>query len=138
MKSKGLLILILPLITVGSCTKEKATKTNSGLDGAFAGRFTESRPGAPTYKDSVQVTLTLSGEFSTGHSPAIIPTGAGNFTSNGQAVSFTNLAAFPDNVTVNKSAVLNGEYSYIVKADSLILTKTDAAHDVFTYKLKKH
>ena len=129
------MLLLLPIITLGSCQKDKNEKPV--LDGTYTGKIILSKQNAIISTDSIGVVLNA-GDFSSADNAGTITTGKGNFHINGQNVNFVNTVAFPDNATVNKLAVLNGSYAYTIKGDSVFLSKTDSAKNVFTYKMKKH
>lgn len=135
MRSKGLLLLMLPLIMIGGCKKDK-NDTVPDLTGTFSGKFIMTVPSTAAVKDSVQFTL-QAGKFESAGVAGIITTGGGKFTVNANMANFTDLEALPDNATINKNAILTGSYNYRIKGDSLLLTKTDDQKIVFNYKLKK-
>lgn len=135
MKTKRLLLALLPIIALGGCQKDK--NETPDLDGNYTGKFIISKQNVIISTDSIGVLL-KSGDFSSDNNVGIITTGKGNFRINGQNVSFVNTVAFPDNTSVNTVAVLNGTYAYTIKGDSVFLSKTDTAKNMFIYKMKKH
>jgi hypothetical protein len=134
MKTKGLFFILLLSLAVGGCKKDK--KEIVVFDGNYSGKFSLSNAKGVTLKDSVVVFMEP-GQFSSLTSSSTLTTGKGTYVVNGGTASFTNLQAFPDNLSVVTTAVLDGSYSYTIKGDSLLLTKTDASQNVYTYKLAK-
>ena len=134
MKPKGLFFILLLLLSVGGCKKDK--KEIVVFDGNYSGKFFLSNQSGVTLKDSVVIFMEP-GQFSSLTSSSTLTTGKGTYVINGGAATFTNLQAFPDNLSVVTTAVLNGSYTYAIKGDSLFLVKTDASQNVYTYKLAK-
>ncbi|TWJ03501.1 hypothetical protein JN11_01047 [Mucilaginibacter frigoritolerans] len=134
MKPKGLFFILLLSLAVGGCKKDK--KENVVFDGNYSGWFFLSNKSGVALKDSV-VILMQSGQFSSLTSSSTLTTGKGTYLINGGTATFTNMEAFPDNLSVVTTAVLNGSYTYAIKGDSLLLIKTDASQNIYTYKLAK-
>ncbi|SDS66302.1 hypothetical protein SAMN05216490_1568 [Mucilaginibacter mallensis] len=134
MKPKGLFFILLLLLSVSGCKKDNNGKAI--FDGDYSGKFLASNQSGWTLRDSVVVSL-QSGQFNSLTSSSTLTTGKGNYLINGETATFTNTEIFPDNTSVVTTAVLNGSYTYVIKGDSIFLSKTDASQNVYTYKLKK-
>ncbi|MCR8560928.1 hypothetical protein KXD93_24940 [Mucilaginibacter sp. BJC16-A38] len=137
MKARSILILAVILASVSACKKDKH---NPQLTGTYTGMF-DARPDHPTngaaQPGPFAVQLIISGDnFQSGQSAAYITVGGGAVQATGSTLNFTDLEAFPDNTSINSEAALSNSYSYTLKGDSLLFSKTEL-NVTYTYKLKK-
>ena len=128
-------ILLLAVLLASACKKEKHAPD---LTGTYTGLF-NAIPLHPTAQpgDPSPVQLIISGnDFNSGTGPDFITVGGGSVGVSAGILNFIDLQVFPQNTSINTSAVLHDNYSYTVKGDSLLLSKTTL--DVtYTYKFKK-
>ncbi len=126
---------MLAAVLASACKKEKHTPD---LTGTYTGVFKASLVNTtlpPVDQNLVQ--LIISGNtFKSGIGVGYITVGSGNLQISTGVLNFTNNQFFPDNTSVNTSAVLNSSYNYTVKGDSLMLSKT-SVDVIYTYKFKK-
>jgi len=126
---------MLVVVLASACKKEKHTPdltgTYTGLFNTATGNNT-SQTGTPS-----PVQLIIAGNnFNSGTGITYIPVGGGDVKISTSVLNFTDKLAYPDNTSVNTSAVLHDSYSYTIKGDSLLLSKT-ALDVTYTYKFKK-
>jgi hypothetical protein len=132
---KRIAIFMLAAVLASACKKEKHTPD---LTGTYTGLFKTTLVNTTLPPiDPSPVQLIISGNtFKSGTGVAYITVGGGDLRTSTGVLNFTNNQAFPDNTSVNTSAVLNSSYNYTVKGDSLLLSKT-SVDVIYTYKFKK-
>lgn len=117
-----------------ACKKDKSSPQ---LTGTYTGTFRTTAGAATTQSGPFAVQLIISGNnFNSGQGSSFITVGAGTLKVSTGVLNFTDVEAFPDNTSVNSSAALNSSYSYTIKGDSLLFSKT-ALNVTYTYKFKK-
>ena len=126
---------MLAVVLASACKKENHTPQ---LNGTYTGLF-NATPLYPTAQlgNPSAVQLIISGNnFSSGTGTAYITVGGGELQINTSVLNFIDRNAYPQNTSINTSALLHDNYSYTVKDDSLLLSKT-TLNVTYTYKLKK-
>jgi len=120
---RAMLILMTTLCTFLGCKENNASMT---LNGTYAGKFTYGISGSMISTDS-KVTLSGNNYNST--------LGSGTYeVLNNHTVQFQDVNFWTADFDWN--TILNRDYSYDLKGDSLILTKQVDAAIIYEYRLK--
>lgn len=129
MKKAALFILLVATLT--GCDETEIAK----LKGSYSGTFTYHSPEAPK---TGPVTVTFDGtSYSSTRNPDYIPAGgSGTFEFREKnTVKFEDQNMWTANFDWN--LILNGEYDYEVKGDSLIITRSRNEVKLYEYRLKR-
>lgn len=129
MKSRSLLIMLLMLLSLAACKREKVTPVN--LKGAYTGKLYSTNVGvSETDARLVMTDKTYTASINT-------PFGAdsrGRYVVNDNEITFTDSLAHTANF--DWGLLLDGKYTSTIKGDSLILVKKGNMYN-YTYRLKK-
>ena len=133
----GRYLLSLILITV-LCGCEKADLSN--LHGSFSGTFVYMDPvSSKAPPPSGPVTISFSGNTyqSTGNPNRIPAGGSGTFKIlSKEEISFEDRNFWT--ADFNWNTILKGNYNYIIKGDSLFLTRSENGLSIIEYRLKRN
>ncbi|MEJ5963545.1 hypothetical protein [Pedobacter immunditicola] len=120
---KTMLILMMSICTILGCKENNASMT---IDGTYVGKFIYGTPGSMISADS-QVTFSGNNYNST--------LGSGTYeVMNNNTVRFKDVNIWTANFDWN--TILNRDYIYELKGDSLIMTKPSNAAVMYQYRLK--
>jgi hypothetical protein len=127
-----ILVILLIVVSVFSCTKNNDTPT---ISGTYSGTFTRNL-GDSSYISNVTFVF-LSDVFSgtaNGNFPIICP---GNFQTTLDSILFNNPCILPDNV--DEAFMLTGNYKLVVSGDSVTFSRLigDFVYEEDIYRLKK-
>jgi hypothetical protein len=132
---KTILTLLLPLLFVAGCDKNEL----AGLKGSFTGTFTDHgniSAGIPEKSGPVQVTFDGNTYRSTGNPDRIPAGGSGTYKLlDGTRILFEDKNIWTANF--DWGLILNGEYEYRFKGDSLLITRYSQDSKRYEYKLKQ-
>lgn len=129
MKAQSLLIMLLMLLSLAACKREKVTPVN--LKGTYTGKLYSTNTGiAETDAQLVIADKTYTASINT-HFHA---NSYGSYVVNDNEISFTDSLAHTADFDLD--LVLAGKYTSTTKGDSLILVKKGNMYN-YTYRFKK-
>lgn len=127
--------LIATVVLMGSCSKTLLQPQN--VEGTYKGQFevkstdaSQSTPGS----GAVTVTFTHSDYKSSANSNYIPAGGAGTYSISEDSIDFKDDTMHTANFDWN--LLLNGSYKYMVKGDSILLSKK-LGTQIYLYRLRK-
>jgi hypothetical protein len=127
MKTYILLLLVLSVVMISSCSKNGSPSPN--LDGSYTGRVIANQDHSVVGNVNVQ----LSGKnYQSAFTGSLSYMSRGTFTINNNNVIFTDSLAHTANF--NWGILLSGTYTPTFNGDSLFLVRTDGS---YAYRLKK-